>query len=127
MGIVQLKKNLRHVNKAMKNGLPIRGVCAHLSYFGSVVGVGYKGVSHAEGGGLILSRPSAAAVASAGRGNERPASLDLHPCSPDASDHGAASALLYRDPLWVVRGWEMTSCPLPREPRPEHLAACRIP
>eukprot|EP00440_Ansanella_granifera_P049696 gb/GFBE01053854.1/.p1 GENE.gb/GFBE01053854.1/~~gb/GFBE01053854.1/.p1 ORF type:complete len:501 (+),score=99.04 gb/GFBE01053854.1/:1-1503(+) len=112
-GSVNLKGQMDGVRLGYKNSREVPGG-AHLSYYGSMPQIVYKGVNHAEGGGSISTVTQSDKV--------------INPCQVTEANAVEMATLLRDDPRFVVRHWEHHHELMPKgTPSPQELGLCGVP
>eukprot|EP00930_Biecheleria_cincta_P040942 TRINITY_DN28037_c0_g1_i1.p1 TRINITY_DN28037_c0_g1~~TRINITY_DN28037_c0_g1_i1.p1 ORF type:complete len:568 (+),score=93.57 TRINITY_DN28037_c0_g1_i1:114-1817(+) len=87
---------------------------AHLSYYGSMPQILYKGINHAEGGGML--------------GTVMPNDEEIPPCKVNEGHAVSMADQLRDDPRWIVRHWERRHEKLPPfAPTQKDLSLCGVP
>lgn len=87
---------------------------AHLSYYGSMPQIVYKGINHAEGGGMLSTVMA----------NDE----QILPCKVNEGHAVSMADQLRNDPRWVVRHWEHRHEKLPAAaPTQNDLSSCGVP
>ncbi|CAE8614365.1 unnamed protein product [Polarella glacialis] len=97
------------------NSITVEGG-VHLTYLGSTLQLMYKGINHAEGGGLL------------GMDIPGPKGEQRRICGATEAEAAPLMRLVRDDPTWVARQWEHRHGELPKGPPSEaDLARCSIP